>query len=364
MAIAQLATKNMIQVFNDFMLTRPKKFLSNMFTVRPGNVSDQDEVEIDIVRNGRRVAVDVTPGTGPRMNKSGRYQTRKYAVPLYDEADSVHAQDLLKRLAGETPYQQSGTMAKLQGSIIHKQIQLVDMIERAEELQAAQALTTGIITLTNQIQGSVSIDFQMRPTHLITVGTAWSNVAAGIIADLIAAGKVVREDGNVKIARLFCRGAVIENILNNTEIKARNLFTVSDRQTFVMPTDAPAGGTFHGIISAGDLRLELWSYDGFYENSSGTVTYYIPLDKVVLLPKQEELVFNKVFAGVPVILPAQNDPFAQALGLSALPGIVAGEKIPYFNLDYDNRALVAGVASRPLHVPTSIDAFATLDITS
>jgi hypothetical protein len=361
MGVAQLANKTMIEVYDDLMLTKPKSFLRSFFKTRPENLSSAMDVEVDVVRAGKRVAVDVIMGTGPRMNKSGRFTTKLYTPPSYDEADSVTGLEVLERLPGETPYQVRDKISKVFAKIARKQIELTNMIERAWELQASQALGDGAITLTNAINGAATIDFGLRATHKTTATTAWSNVAADIIGDIIALGKVVREDGHTKITDLIVRGTVVEYILNNTVIKGRQLFIHSDRDNFVLPKDIGSGGTFHGVLSAGDHRIRIWSYDETYDTESVSNNYYVSDEKAILL--SEGARFDAKFAGVPVLVPAENDPVAKAMNLPAIPTTMAKELVPYYVLDWKKRALIAGIASRPLLVPTAIDTYGTIDLT-
>lgn len=360
MAIAQIETKNMIKAYDDLFLTRPKGFMKSLFKTPPENIKNTFQIELDVIRAGKRIAIDVVLGTGPNMNKSGRFTTKLFTPPGYNEADAVSVMEMFNRLPGETPYEERKANARIMAKIVRKQIELTWMIERAWENQAAQALTTGKITLTNAINGSVEIDFGLRGSHSVSASASWGTAGTDIIGDIIAMGLEIREDSHYIPDMLITRGNVIEDILNNDVIKGRLEQIKSSREAFVAPSFIGTGGVFHGFISAGDLRIQLWSYDETYDTSAVANNYYIPDDTVVLLASKAR--FDAVFAGVPVLIPANKNAAAKALGLPAFPSIASGLIVPSYQIDWKGKTVVAEVSSRPIMIPTTIDAFGIIDV--
>jgi len=119
------------------------------------------------------------------------------------------------------------------------------------------------------------------------------------------------------------------------------------------------GNTFHGTISAGNYRFNIWGYPQFYnpigaEGKDEKVSY-IDDNKVIMLPQM--MYFDFAYGAVPHI----------AMGNEMLPryiDYVAGDFSYHNYIDDDASAHIMGVKSAGIPIPTQIDAIYTLQVVS
>ena len=129
----------------------------------------------------------------------------------------------------------------------------------------------------------------------------------------------------------------------------------------IAPVIRGGGGTFMGRIIVGDCELELWTYDGTYDDpQTGDSTPYLHPDKVVVQAANGRL--DMVHGGIPRVIPP--DPRLEFLIPGRLSDMETGLDImPNVASDKWGNNIEIGAAARPLAVPTDIDSFACIDTT-
>ena len=344
---------------------RPTNFLSSMAKVRTTLAST---IEIDIVRGTEEYAVDITPGAGSRSNKKSKYTTKEYEPPMYNESYPFTAEELAKRLPGQTKYEAGMTSyaGQLVAYFAGKQVALKDKILRSIELQARDAFFSGKITLHNGDE----IDFKKKATHSITPSVKWNNASGVPLEDIADACALCRKDGKIAASkfRLIVADDVVEALISNPQFVDRADLRYVERVSAGMPSDInDAGAVYHGIFSAGAYKIELWSYPQFYTvptgyglAGEGTMKPYIPTGEALLIPPGIDL--RLWFGGVAQVA-NQVDPAVERLGIvgGRIPTMVEADFVPYGRFDDRTECIEVGVKSRPLFVPVQIDGFATLD---
>lgn len=95
-------------------------------------------------------------------------------------------------------------------------------VEARIEIARADVLTDGVLTLNENGVGPMSADFGVPGTHLVTAGTAWTNVAASVpVDDLLAWEAVYRADnGGRNPDGWLVSSAVMGNLMRNTQVKS------------------------------------------------------------------------------------------------------------------------------------------------
>jgi len=343
---------------------KPTLFLASHATPQTTLASS---IEIDIVRGLETFAVDIVPGAGGRGNKKTRYTTKEYTPPMYNEFYNITAEELMKRLPGQTKYDaaDSAFQATLLAIITDKQAMMQDKELRSIELQARDAMFDGTITLHN---GDV-IDFKKKTTHTISPTYKW-NASTGVpLTDLEAACALCRKDGKIGASRfkLVVADDVVEALIANAQFIAKANIRHIENVQMGMPTDINAdGATFHGVFSAGSYTIELWAYPQFYTvpvgfglANEGTMQPYIPSGKALLLPATG-LRMDLWYAGIPQVV-NQVDSVLAGMGLTGTIGMVEADFVPYARLDDRSESIEAGVKTRPLFVPHQIDGLCSFD---
>ncbi len=326
-------------------------FLLSLFGKNPQEVvvAPTEKVDVDIIRDNRLVAADVVRGGGAgNKNVVGKFSAKEYTVPLYWEEAPITASMLNKRLPGIDPYTPTGRMEALAYFASRAQVDNTNKILRAMEKMAAEALQLGTVTLVN----TDSLDFKKKATHSVTPGTKWDSTG-NPISDIEALADVIFQNGKLKPNTLifgqsawdaFINNSNVQSYLDNRRIEPGNL----------APGEIVNGAKPWGAFDIGPYRFVAYIYSEFYD-VSGTATPYVTTDTVVVMNKDARL--TKVFGAVEVLPQFQADYSEQ--GLPTLPQFQPGEFIPFvYNLP--PAALMAGVQSAPLVIPTAIDTIGTL----
>lgn len=349
-------TKVLTASYQEAVKTVPTMFLSSFFGKNSEElyVSDQEKIEIDIKRDEEMIAIDVLRGGSANTNVAGRYSTKEYSPPLYDESVAITAGMLNKRRAGMTPYERESRELRFAGIAVESLMKATRKILRAIEKQTAEALFDGVVTLVN----TESLDFKRKASHNITPADLWSDtVNANPIADLKAACEVNRVDGKVASKAVIMGSEAWDNFIVHPKV-TEYLDNRRIEGGLIDPQFGAEGATFQGIIWIGDYRLELYTYPQFYTSDEGsTHTPYVPTDQVVVMDPTARL--DKAFAAVEV-LPQFNKQF-NGLGLGAIPQLTASEFVPY-QYNQPPKSLIVGVQSAPLVIPTAIDTICNLNV--
>ena len=337
------------------MVERPR-FLQGFFGKSPREIvrSETERVEIDSLRVVRGVALDVPRGTGiERINVAGLYTNKDILVPLYNEKAAITAAMLNKRLPGVQPFAAAGAadramaLAYWAGKV---QAEQSLKIYRAIELQAAQALLTGIITLQN----GVVIDFGKVAAHAVIPAVKWDAGGSDPIADIEAVCDVNRADGKMMSDTVVMGQTAFNVFINNAAVIAymNGRYIEPGRMA---PGSLIEGARPWGSIGIGPYMVTIYVYNDSYD-VLGVDTPYVTTDSVIVFNRGAFLV--KGFGAVEM-LPQVEDMYRQ-WGLPPVPQAEAGDIVPYVYPQWPG-TLWAGVQSAPVLAPSAIDTISTLD---
>lgn len=344
------------------------RFLTGMFQTSPRNFYNSEEVELDIKRSGQDLAIVVTDlSTGYRMNSADAYTNKSFKAPVFKEAVPLNSFDLLKRMPGQNPFQDPGFRQNVILKMFDAMLGIEEKIRRSIELQASQVLQTGTITLSDASGTALyTIDFQPKTTHFPTVTISWGESSDDILGDLKSLAKVIYRDGLQKPDQLIFGEDALEDFLSDDTVIARLDNRRMDLGMIEAPTMRGEGGTYHGRISIGTDKFDIWSYEGFYINpATGSNTPYITADKVIMKSSKARL--DATFGAIPNIGQLLNA--TNPVRIPELPGRfsnAAGGMDLHTNvwLTPDGEQLYGGIAARPLLIPTAIDTYGCLTTTA
>ena len=115
------------------------------------------------------------------------------------------------------------------------------------------------------------------------------------------------------------------------------------------------GIAFHGQLSGEDFIFNIWTYNEFYKDSSGSVIKMLEDNKVIMLPNDFKGITSH--AGVPKPMRVQNNgTFEQFVQ------ILEGEYQTYNYVDQRSFAHLFNIYSKPLAIPVSVDRIYTLQV--
>lgn len=357
MAVSKLKT-GWMQLYTQ--MRRPNGALTRMFTVKPGNIYEGTKVAIDIERYGEDVAVAITQMSGPNLNDVSQYTTKEFEPPTYGEGVTLNVIDTLTRMAGVDPFTAAykGYAAQITTALA-KAFQLIgDKITRAVELQAAQILQTGKLTLTNKSGDTVyELDFKPKAAHFPTVSVAWSAPTSTKLADIEALAELIRTNGQVDPDELWF-GSTAASLFFKDEAVLKQLDNLRMTLGEVAPQYIDAGVTYFGSIWIGQNKFNMFGYRDTYKHpQTGVATPYIGVNNVIVKSSKTRL--DMTSAVVPIMV--SPDPRVANL----LPGRMASKSqgfdvTPNVYVSPNNKAIMGDLESRPLLIPVQIDGFGCL----
>lgn len=286
-----LFTKKLVAVYLE--QTRVTSFLRSFFRVTETMAK---EVSIEVRRGFEKIAVDVLRGTEGNRNIFSKSTEKIFLPPLYHEflvANDNRLYDVAIGMQSEIAFVE---LARELGIDL---FMLQQKIERAIEKQCADVLLTGIIELAN----GTNIDFKRKADALFDgSATPWTNDTYDPREHLKTGCEFVRKEGKSQgnIFNVIMGGQAKTAFDNNVFIKNLGDLKKIDYLNLTMPQRNSIGGTSHGVVSAGDYELRVWTYGEFYTNSAGVSTPYIDPKKIIILPESPDFVL--AFAAVPQLI--------------------------------------------------------------
>jgi hypothetical protein len=342
-------------------MRRPSRFLQRFFSVKPGGIFSGDKVAIDVERFGESVAVVVEKYTGANMNRFDQFTTKEFTPPAYNEGFSLNVAELVNRMVGVDPYSAAyqSDAAQFVTSVAKGMALTYDKIVRAIELQAAQVLQTGTLSLTDADGNTrFTLDFSPKAAHFPTSSTTWGQTGDDKIGDLITVCDLVSSNGQVQPTDVILASGPMRELKKDDEVQK-----ALDNRSYTMGEIAPqfvnSGAIFHGYLWVGNYRLRLWSYDGRYDDpATGASTNYLNSGSAIVLSESTRL--DLVSARCP--MPIAPDPRVSSLMPGRLSSVAEGYDVtPNVYATPNGKALVGELEARPLCVPVQIDGFACLD---
>lgn len=344
-------TKRIIASFSDEMPV--KTGLSAFF---PSETTIEKQVGIEVERNRQLVAVDVQRCTDANRNTFTTHAEKLFVPPFYNESWDFTSCQRYDVTFGQRTNPSSSDAINMIREATRRMNTLRAKIERAVELQRAQALQTGIVTLKN----GDNIDYKRKAASISVLGAGarW-NEGTGLPLDNLATGcNFLREEGlssGATVNAIMGRDAFAA-FMNNDQVKERADFRRISRLEIGMPQfDNTSGLVFHGQVATADYAINLWTYNEFYELANGSKARYIDEKNVILIP--EDFRGATAYAGIPAIVrDVDNAEFPEY--------ITPIEAEYYINnwLDKSKKAHWFEIASAPLAIPVSIDRLYTIQV--
>lgn len=249
-------------------------------------------------RQNRPIAVDINPLERGNINSLNKSTNQFFIPPTYDESVVYSAFDEFESIMGADDSRVDGEIYRNLVEKTAAEMQVgVDKISRREELQRAQALLTGIVTLKN----GDNIDFRRKAASLVAYNASFGwdvdtvnpdNILIQLTEFLIKEGMV---DFTTALNVIVGEEALTK--FKNNPIRQKQ-GDIKDQVYMNLSTGEPVRGLVpQGSYSAGNYRYNLWGYTGYFDDpeNSGTTTPYMDPKKIVMLPNT--VPFEMVYCG-------------------------------------------------------------------
>ena len=297
-------TKMLFDVYQERI--RPTDFLRSFFKV---SMSGASNVAVEVERMGEKIAVDVYRGTEGNRKKFSKTTEKIWTPPMYAEIFDITQLDLYDRVLGSQGNANENLFASLLNTAADRMGLLQDTIERALELQCSEVLTSGEVTLN----ASTNINYARRAASIVDDGSGqYFASAIDPFAKFKAGCDFLRQYGHSTdstFVAILGETALKDLLANSTFTARQNYFNMALDQV-TGPRRNAKGAAFHGIITAGSYKVELWTYPQIYDAADGTKTKYIDDKKVILIPQNPR--FFMAHALVPQLISAPGQQVTQA----------------------------------------------------
>lgn len=338
-----LYTKKLVEVYKQKI--SPTGFLRSFFRREE---SATLEVSIEVQRGYEKVAVDVIRGTEGNRNQFTRTTEKIFIPPLYKEYFDRTTLQLYDRLYGATEINDA-IFAQYINNVADAIVALRDKIERAYELQCAQVFETGVVKLNAP---GTSIDFKRKTGSIVDLGAG--NYFANNVDPFVVfqnGCNFLRQTGKAVGGKFIAimGSTALSDLLANTKFTARqNLFNMA-LDTVNSPLMNAEGATYHGTVTAGSYKVELWAYPQFYDDpTTGVQTAYVNPKKITIIPENLKAILG--FAAVPQLI-TPNNPIPQQ-----------GQYLIRDFIDERLTSHVTEIASAGIAIPVAVDQIYTVQV--
>ena len=350
---------------------------------------DAETVDIDIIKGNKKTAAliprggSITKYLGPDQRDfvTDKFYQVSRVYPLSKVEDVINASQLSNRMAGEDPYKPATRFQRLRKKALDLHVENARKTARLHERLAAQAILTGKQdAILGTTDSSLQYDFQRNTDHIITAGTAWTEASATPIGKLDEWAKRIERNGHTKVDFVGAAGNVMKAFIQHTEVSGladnRRYELVRVGQNNPVPAKfdrfTKNGWVCNAKITTFEGR-EMWlfTYQGHYENDSGTVIDLLPSGYLVMADSQARC--DRYF-GPPEILPMiemrrqfYQQMFGLDLSLAGVPGATDDSSIfdprMFYADAYPDQgwtSVTIRTWSAPIFAPIHTDAFLTV----
>lgn len=359
--------KKVLKMFTDGRRTVERGFFSYFFRTTDEDYTNAEYVEIDVERTTETVAPTLRDArTGAIIVHSESWKEKKYRPPIIALEEPIDLNSLLERQPGESDNadRAGNWYGRLAAKIVRALGKFHRMIGLQVDLQAAQVMQTGKVTLTDDKDDtSFELDFGASPTHFPTVAVSWGTDGATPIDDIAALADVVAGDGMTNPAILILGANAYKNLLADETFQK-----YVQRDGLGLGTLQPGmrarGGVYHGMAAFGNHTLEIWTFGGVYRTlGDNNPKPFLDPNAAIVTARPEDLDFRTVYGGIPTM--GMEEPFT-----AVVPGVVTfgdvGEGTGFIRVnnrvyaDQKRDTYTAEAKCRPLSIPVSIDRYGCL----
>lgn len=330
----------------------PKAYLQSFYTVVEKNTR---YLNYEVKKYDESVAIDIVRGTESNMNKFSLEDNKIIDPPVFGEMFGATEMRSYETSWGSSNYSATA-IASFMEEVIERMGVIQDKIDRAKELQCAQVLDTGIITLVN----GDNLNFQRKAASMVDNvadgGVYWDSAptTATPVADVekmfIFARTVGRAQGGN--ARLIMGRRAFNAFIKTDEFKTRAGWMNTKLDDVKGQERNSVGASYHGRADFGSWTADIWTYPEYYKNSSGVMVPYIDDRKIHLLG--ENIKFVMGHAGLPTLPPDGLPGFAESAKKQTKGSYIINEYI-----DRLKKAWLFEMCSSFVAMPVQINGFAS-----
>lgn len=283
------------------------------------------------------------------MNRLG-FKTVSYKVPLLAPEMVTTADELLKRMGGESIYGSKTPAQRAMEIAQDNMLELEKMITRREEAMCAQALFEGKINVKGEGVDDV-VDFwgslkeKDKPTSISS--TPWDDPS-------IDGQKIMEEIRNFSRERVKKSGFKPREIFVGSKVIDVILPKLAEKELLngrrvdlgeIRPQELPDGLHYWGYLR--DVSIDIYSYDEYYENADGDMVPMVPEKKVLFASSEVET--TMAYGAVCIADKPKN-----------MMEWYAARRVPHSYIQERPAARIIQLNARPLPIINQVQGFSVL----
>lgn len=297
------------------------------------------KIDFDSISDSHQIAPYIKRGDNATTVTNQGFQTNSYQPPLIMVETPINPKDLEIKAPGRNEYD-SADLSRIGEMLIKANRNKEAMIQRAEELQYAELMQSGAITVRD-VNGNAlgdAIDYQRNAalTTALTGGDRWDQSGSDPIELLEGFIRTMNsKNGNTptKLILGINSGAAFmgnAKVQEKADILRGQMDAAFNREWI---EKFKARKVFDNAAG-----MEVWIYNGFYRNSAGEIVYYVPENGAILVNPAD---FENHYGGVTEIVQDENGERTE---------MIAAKRIMDIRVNKDIKQTVARIESAPLAI--------------
>jgi hypothetical protein len=275
-SIDMFATRSMTEAI--LQMKPAQSFFLDRFFTGPIKTHNTELIDVDLYKGKRRVAPYTRSGNKSTPLERIPFQTQPMRIPYIKLSRNLEAVLAAQRMPGEHVYSSRSQADRAREILAMDLFDLNDAVARAEELQAAQAIILGKVTIKGE-EIDAQADYQRSAGNTYTAPVLWSAGGSDPGADMRAAGlKVQQSTGLTPDVAIFGQTALnafLKNALVLNQIDTLH----GDFGTVAANKIQYPGATYYGMFAG----FQIWTYVEWYlDDVTNLEVPLVPDNKVVI----------------------------------------------------------------------------------
>lgn len=260
-------------------------FFRSVFFSGAAEEHQHETVDLDLYKGQRKVAAYTRSSAKSKPLARTTFKTGGFTIPYIKMSRSLEAAQTLLRMPGENIYSPKTPAQRAQEQIVKDLFEIEESIQRAEELQAAQAIVNAKVIIKGE-DVDAEIDLQRDAALTFTVAGAdlWTAGTADIHAQMRQYARLVFSKSGFTPNVMIAGTAALDAFFANADVQA----LLDNRRLNVGGvSSAPSTAPFPGARYYGDFAgYEIWEYHELYlDEATNTEALLVPADRIVLASK-------------------------------------------------------------------------------
>ena len=261
-------------------LLRPQSFLLDTFFPTVIN-SDKEEINFDVATGSRRIAPFVSPLVEGKLVESLGFTTSTFKPAYVKDKRVFDPNKALKRAIGEAI---GGTLTGVDRSRANVVVETTDQVEmllRRQEVMASEAMRAGTVTVSGEGYDTVIVNYGRDAGHtvVLTGANRWGQTGISPLDDLETWTLAVSKKSGAYPNKVVMDIDAWKQFRADPRVKdILDIRRASPASSAELATNTDTGGMLQATIGS----QEIWTYNEWYINDSGTEVPMLPSGTVIL----------------------------------------------------------------------------------